>query len=210
MQKGKVLNLSRFSSATKYLKNNWCHITLSLLFLIGLIIGIATLNNQNFLKTVSNLTDDYISLRSSESLLKVFLSALTTEIVFVFLIFSFSSSIIGVTVIPLTVATRGFIFGAIAGVLYSAYSFKGVAFNVLILAPPTIISVIFLIIFAGESLRFSLTVIDTTLPESKPKNLSLYFKRYCKHTLLYLIPIIFASLLNAWLSTKFINIFNLK
>lgn len=206
MHKGTVVNLGQFNNLFAFLKNNWCLITLTISFLFGVTFGIFTVQNGNQLSEFFiRLAESFITLRTEREFLSIFLNSLYTNISFLILILIFGTSVTGITLAPILISARGCLFGAIAGVFYSEYSLKGIALNALVLIPPTIIAVIFLIVSAREAMKLSLTVIAITLPESKPKNLSFHFGAFCKRSLILIIPIIFSALLDGWLSIKLIS-----
>ncbi len=210
MQKGRVLNLSNLNGVITYLRNNWCYLTLSGMFILGIVAGVFSIHGSDSLYRFFEMaTDSFIKLRISGSFLSVFLSSAKFNALCMLLFFIFGTSVTGITLVPVLLGLRGVVFGGLVSVIYSQLSFKGIAFNALILIPPTVISAIFLIISAKEALQMSLQVIHITIPQSAFKNLSGFFSRYCKRFVILLIPLIFSALLDAWVSTKFINIFGL-
>ncbi len=210
MHKGTVVNLGQYKNIIVFLKNNWCLLTLTISFLIGVTFGIfSTQKNDVLLKFFENFAENFISLRLSKKLFDIFLNSLLINFSFLLLIYVFGTSVTGVTFAPILITIRGYLFGALAGIFYADYSLKGIALSTLILIPPTIVSVIFLIISAREAMNYSLAVIGLTLPTAKPKNLSCHFSMFTKRNLLLIIPLIIAALLDGWLSIKlfaFINI----
>lgn len=210
MQKGTVINLSNFKNIFSFFKSNWCLLILTFSLLFGLIFGIFTFNEDNsFSKTLLGFTESFISNRFSENYIKIFTSSFFLSFAFILGIFIFGTSVTGVTLVPILVAFRGILLGTLIGNIYFEYSLTGIAFNALIIIPPAVITIIFMLISARDAMRFSLLVIGITLPETATKNLSIKFKSYCQRFILLILPIIFAALLDAWLSTKLISFLNL-
>lgn len=209
MHKGKVLNLKHLNSIFVFFKNNWCLISLTIMFLIGLIIGtFISKDDSKTLDFLNWITDSFLKLRINGNLLTVFLNSLLITLIFLALVFIFGTSITGITFIPLIMCLRGVLLGSLSTIICSEFSLKGVAFNAIVLIPPTVISVIFLIIAAGESIRYSLLVAKITLPDTTPKNLALPFRNYCRKFLILILPTLISALLDAWLSTRLVSFFN--
>lgn len=210
MHKGTVVNLKSFNSVFVFLKKNWCSILLSLCFVLGISFG--TFNaeeNEKLNYLAKNYLIHYMSARTEGSFFTVFSASLLLSAAFLIIIFAAGTSVIGVTLVPILTMLRGVIFGALVSILYSQYELKGIAFNALILIPPTLISVLMMIFAGRESILFSLKVIHITLPQSTPENLSYSFGFYCKRYLIYLIFTLVSALLDGWLSIKLISFFNL-
>ncbi len=210
MQKGTVVNLRQLKGVIDFIKANWCLITLTIAFLFGISFGTyLTRENDNFFEFIKKLTFNIIETKNTDNFLSVLISSFIFNTCFLVLIFVFGASITGITLAPIIIFIRGLLFGGIVSSVYLEYSLKGIAFAALVLIPPAVISVIFLIAVAKDSMKFSLIVISVTLPEAKPKNLSFHFNRYWKRCLITLIPTILTSILDAWLSVKLINYFEL-
>lgn len=209
MQKGTVLNLKHLNSIFLFLKNNWCLITLTIMFLIGLSIGtLVSKDNSKTLDFLKLITDSFLMLRINGNFLTIFLSSVLITLIFLVLVFIFGTSVTGITFIPLIMCIRGILFGSLSTIICSDFSLKGIAFNAIVLIPPTVISVIFLIIAAGEAIRYSLLVTKITLPDTMPKNLAIPFRNYCRKFLILILPTLISALLDAWLSIKLISYFN--
>lgn len=210
MSKGTILNFKKLNNSFIFLKNNWCILLLTALFIIGITAG-TFLNNSksNFSAFFDSYSNDFLKLRILKNFFEIFTDSFLTSFIFILLIFLFGTSVTGPVTVPLVVMLRGMIFGSLVGNIYSQFELKGITFNAVILIPSTLITVIFLLIAAKESMQFSLQIIDITLPNSAPKNLSFQFGRFCKRQLILVVPIIFSAILDAWLSTKLIPYFDL-
>ncbi len=210
MKKGTVLNLSRFSVVITYIKSNWCYLTLLTAILSGIVLGTLSVGfGGKPASFAADYTESFLSLRTTGNFAEIFISSLSVNLTFLILIFIFATSLTGVSFIPVIMGCRGYLFGVVAGSVYSKYSFEGIAFNALILIPPTALFLIFLLVISKHSMKMSLCIIKITLPDSGPRNLSVGFKQFGKKALLTVLPIIITALLDSWLSTKFISIFKL-
>ena len=206
MHKGTVLNLKKFNSGINFVRKNWCVLILTVAFIIGIFIGTYGITKYDILiRFTEKLTENFIIIRCTDKFFSIFLNAFITNFIFLLLIFVFGTSVTGITLVPIIVGIKGFSLGSIISVVYSQYALKGIAFNALIIIPPSVVTIIFIILFAKNAINLSLQIINITLPDSKPKNLSFGFKQYFNSFLLVLIPIIFTSILDAWLSVNFIS-----
>lgn len=185
-------------------------LTLTFVFLSGFAAGVfLTDKNAKICQFAKEYTDGFLQLRVQGSLFAVFSSTLFIFFVFLLLIFIFGTSVAGPALIPTFVALRGILVGSLVSVIYSQYSLKGIVFNTLVMIPPTVISVIVLILAAGKAMQMSLQIAKITLPETAPKNFSIAFKKYCIDFIVYSIPTALAALLDAWLSVKLLSVLNL-
>ncbi len=210
VQKGRVVNLSHLNKVFSFLHINCYIIALTIMCILGIALGIfGTKFSDRFLDIFKSYTENYLLLRSEGTFFRIFSNSLLLNFSFSLLIFIFGTSVTGITLAPILVLLRSLLFGALSGIIYADYSLKGIALNALILIPPTVIAVIFIILSAKEAMKLSLVLIGQTLPESKPKNLSYNFSRYCVKNLLLFIPIIISSILDGWLSIKLISFFEL-
>ena len=210
VQKGRVVNLSHLNKVFSFLHLNSYIIALTIMCISGVTLGIfGTKLSEKFFDVFKEFTANFLSLRSEGKFFPVFTHSLFLNFCFLLLIFIFGTSVTGVTLAPILVLLRSLLFGALSGIIYAEYSLKGIALNALILIPPTVIAVIFMILSAKEAMKLSLVLIRQTLPESKPKNLSYDFNRYCVKNLLLFIPILISSVLDGWLSVKLFSFFNL-
>ena len=210
MQKGTVINLGQFKTIIVFLKKNWTVLSLTLFFLIGLTLGSVLIkSNDSFFKIALNYSDNFLDVRYNESFMKIFFDSFVLSVAFNLAVIIFGTSVIGITIVPLIISFRGFYFGTLTGVIYSNMALNGIIINALVIIPSAVISVVFLIISGREAMRFSSMIINITLPNSQPKNLSPAFSSFIKKSLLTVLPIIFSSLLEAWLSQKTMTFFDL-
>lgn len=208
MQKGGVVNLKHLNKVFVFLRLNSYVIILTSVCISGISLGIfGTKFGEKFLNIFENYTEYFLCSRTKNEFLPIFFDSLLLNFCFLLLIFIFGTSVTGITLAPILIFIRSLFFGAVAGIVYSEYSLKGIALNALILIPPTLIAVVVLIASAREAMKFSLVLIKQTLPENKPQSLSFSFGRYCIKNLLLLIPVIFSSILDGWLSIKLFSFF---
>lgn len=209
MQKGRVLSLKRFS-IFENLKTNTFLITITLLFTIGLLIGVFSQNDFLFLKNFSTeYIAEYISLRNAKGFGNIFLNSLLNFLREIFVLFLLGTSFFGIVMVPLVLLFKGIILGGATAYLYSTFSLKGIAFNAVIIIPPTLIFLIILFLCSRESVRFSIKLSCLTLPKGLPVNLSSDFKDYTVKYLILALGTIVCALIDAIISTGIIKYFTL-
>ncbi|MBQ4118926.1 MAG: hypothetical protein IJD45_00880 [Clostridia bacterium] len=209
MQKGRVLSIKSYG-IFEFLKNNSFLLTVTLIFTIGFFVGIFTHNNLSFLKSYSNdYIAEYILLRTSESFGTIFINSMFAFLSALFIFFILGASLFGVVTVPSALFIKGLLQGSITAFLYSSYSLKGIAFNAVIIIPPTLIFLIILILASRESVRFSIKFSSLTLPKTLPINLSVDFKDYTIKYLILALSTVVCALIDAIVSSGLIKHFTL-
>lgn len=210
MKKGTVLNLRGCNKVLEFIRLNNLILCLTLFFIVGLSLGIFTLKKYTFFE---NWAGDYIlnfiTARTGVKFLKIVFSSFLSSMFFMIISFISGTSIIGVILVPLCVAFRGYLYGVVSALLYSEYSLKGIAFHAVILLPSAIIFTIAFILSARESVRFSLVLAKLTLPVTVPANLAYDFKNYCGRNLLLCLLVLVSAVVDAVISTNFLIRFSL-
>lgn len=211
MHKGTVLSLKRLNVVLIFLKNNWRLLLLSFCFILGVSISTFFCRENNKIFSIAKeLLQSYLLVRTEGSFLTVFTNSFLFNAAFLVTIFTMGTSVIGVSLVPIITLVRGAVVGFLVSLIYSQYALNGIAFNALILLPPTVISATALIFAARESISFSLQVIQLTFPDKMPKSLCFAFQYYCRRYLLYLFFTLISAALDGWLSISLVTYFNLN
>ncbi len=209
MQKGRVLSIKSFG-ILEFFKNNSFLLTVTLIFTVGFFIGIFSHSNFSFLKSYStDYITEYISLRTNANFGNIFISSLFGFLSELFILFLLGASLFGVITVPSALLIKGILLGGITSFLYAAYSLKGIAFNAVIIIPPTLVFLIILILASREAVRFSLKFSSLTLPKTLPINLSVDFKDYTLKYLVLALSTVVCALIDAIVSSGLIKHFTL-
>ncbi len=207
MQKGKVLNLSKLKFTTYFLENKTLIIALSV-FLLGLIFGISITGKYDKINGfTSDFITDYISLRSTESFLKIFSDSFFTYLLILLIFIILGTSMFGVVTVPIALCFCGMFFGNVTSYLYSEYALKGIAFNAVIFIPSTIVFVVLLLFACKEAVNFSLKLSSLTIAKGVSYNLSNQFKRFLIMFLIFITVCIISAVIDAVVSLSFIKFF---
>lgn len=208
MKTSGVVSLKKLGIINYFVKNRVI-IILCISFAVGISIGVFTFGDSNVAQQIAN--SNFVGLfsgRESKAFISIFAASLMICALFLIVCFLCGTSLMGVVVVPLYIVVCGFLYGNLSAHLYSNFSLKGIAFNAVILMPPTLIFFICLIFAARESIGFSLQLAKTTLPKNRPVNLFVDFKNYCGRYLLLGSIIIVSALIDAIVSKTLLHHFN--
>lgn len=208
MRKGIIVNLKRFK-LLDYVTLNKVFILLCVLFITGITIG-SVIYPKNL--TISEFSKDffenYITVHNSNSFFKKLFSGFLKYLAVLLLYFLSGTSMLGVAVIPFLTVWQGIAFGNISAYLYAEHALKGIAFNAIILVPPSIIFTICTFFAAKESINFSLLLAKLTLPKSKPANIYIDFRKYCARFIVFVAVSFVAAMADVALNLLFLHFFD--
>ncbi|MBE6797946.1 MAG: hypothetical protein E7531_06410 [Ruminococcaceae bacterium] len=207
MKHSGVVNLNRSKIVNTIVKNNVI-ILLTVFFVVGIIIGVITLRNNEIISNIAKANfNNFVLIRKNGNFGNIFLSSFFDILPFALLVFLCGTSIVGIALTPIAIAYRGFNYGILAAYLYNTYSLQGIAFNSLILIPTTLIAVFGFLISGRSALNFSVYLAKISLPKGQAVCIYNDFRIYCKKALLFLLFYIASALLDAIMSMSFIDYF---
>lgn len=207
MKKGMILNLKKLK-ILDYVTLNKIFIILSLLFIVGIILGSTVLSdNAILLKSTDTFLNEYLSIHNSGVFLKKLFSCFLKYFFVLAIYFLSGASLLGVAIVPFITAWQGIIFGNTATHINQAYGLSGIAFNAIILIPTSAIFTVCCFFAAKCSVNFSLAIAKLTLPRSRPTNLFIEFKDYCLKFTIFLGISMICSILDIILNLLFLNFF---
>ena len=137
-------------------------ILLVLSFITGVILGALTVKNssEESLDIIKELTDGFVQAKANQSILNVFISYCTADIIAVILSAVFGLSVIGEPIILLIPCFRGLGLGMSIGCIYSQYNLDAIMFVVLMTALPACLSISSMLIACKENILNSKDIID--------------------------------------------------
>ena len=207
MKKSTVVSLNKVKIFDIIYKNRVILI-LSLLFAVGVILGVITYAKSDMAQSLSKgFFESYITKRTMGSFISVFFSSFAFSLLITIFAFLIGGSIMGVIISPLYICTFGLSYGIVASFLYNTYSIKGIAFCSVIFIPSTIIVLIGLVFAGRHSVNFSLTIAKLTLTNSLARNLYEDFKKYCSNYIVVTVFILLSALVDASFSKLFLKFF---
>lgn len=208
MRKGIIVNLKRFK-VLDYVTLNKIFIVLCIVFISGIAIGSIVLSKNNWLsQTTESLFKSYISVHSGNAFFKKLLVCFSRYLIVLVLYFLSGSSMLGVAVTPFITVWQGILFGSLSAHLYSSHGLSGIAFNAIILIPPSVIFTVCCFFAARYAIDFSLLIAKLTLPRSKPASLYINFKNYCGKYLIFIAVSLICAIIDIVLNLLFLKFFN--
>ncbi len=188
-----------------FLKRNFIYIFFSICLLFGIIFGkiLCSFENQNLIKNLNHLFSTNYTTRLEQELSTTFISSTTAYFIPVLLTIVFGLSFFGIILVPLIIFIRGLGIGISSSYIYSAYAFKGVLFNLLVVFPGLIFSIIALFLVSREAMNFSKALLCTQIKPHPAPRAKTFFLQISK----VFIILVIASLLDLFLSHCFSSIF---
>ncbi len=208
MRKGIIVNLKRFK-LLDYVTLNKIFIILCVMFIAGIALGSTVLSKSGWLSQATEaFFKSYITLHNNGTFVKKLLFSFLSYLIVLILYFLSGSSMLGVAVTPFITLWQGIFCGSISSQLYATHGLSGIAFNAIILIPPTAIFTVCCFFAARYSIDFSLLIAKLTLPRSKPASLYISFKDYCSKYLIFLSISLICAIIDIILNLLFIKFFN--
>lgn len=179
--------------------------------LLGMFTGAVSVNllSDSSSGIIESLFKAFLDFRTDSSFLRIFLSAFVSGMIYVFVICLSSFGVCGFPIIPFLLFVRGVGSCAVAGVLYRDYSLQGIAFANLILLPSALITDFILLYLSNEGFKLSskfygiIKDVSARGIEIRPECI-----RMLRVTLISILCISAASLIEAAFSVSFIKFFN--
>lgn len=195
IKKHRFVKRSR-SKKGRFIKNNQKTVILFFIFIIGVFSGAFSVKNADaqLLVKIKELTESYIALRSSGSILDNFISAAVTDLIFVSISLIFGLCLLGAPVLWALPAFRGLGLGVLLGYIYSNYSVNGLAYAIVSICIPSALSASVLIISCKEGI-LSVKDLQSAFSEQKELNVKQYYKLYfLRNIILYTIMLFAAAI----------------
>ena len=150
----------------------------------------------NFVTNINNNTLNSIS---------IFKDNIITNYIFIFILWFFGLSIIGVFINIFLVYLRGFILGFTISSIILTYKAKGLLFNLIYIVPNELIKILLIILLGTYSVSLSISILKELL-KKKDNNLRRVFKRYIAVLILSLLLGLLTASYEAFILP---NLFNL-
>lgn len=195
---------------TGILKESYSLIIMFVVFVCGILLGTLSLNSNNVvLSKAETLYLNFVSSRTDKTFLFQFFASVLDWLPFILAIFACGTCIVGIVLSPIFVCYKGFCYGAMAGYLYSLFSFKGIIFVLIFIIPSTLLFS-FILFFIGEkSYRFSIKLAKSVMPGRIGENLYEPLTFYLKENFILFLFSLFVALIDALISTAFFDKINM-
>lgn len=210
MRKGTVVSIKSLNKFFDFFLKNKILIGLTFFLLLGFVVSVLITDNYETTEKIAEFCfERFLSSKTNKTFLQIAVKSYFSSMLFVLLGFTFGTSVLGTVFIPFTVMIKGYLYGSIAVTLYSVYSFKGIAFYIVLFLPSALIFIFGFLYALCESFDFSVMLLQLTFPQTIPTSINLKFKRFCLKYLIVIFITLFSALVDAFLCVNFFHIFSL-
>lgn len=206
MRKGMIVSLKRLK-LLDYVTLNKIFILLCVFFIAGITIGsVVYAKNDRLMQLSKNIFDNYLKIHTKHW--AYILSVIFFKYFIILTLYFLSgTSMLGIVTVPFLMLWQGILGGNLSAYLYSAYELKGIAFNAIIMLPPSIIFSFCTFSAAREAINFSFVLARLTMPKSKPANIYTDFRKYCGKYIIVLCVTLLSVILDLLLNLLFFKFF---
>ena len=193
----------------EHIKNNYKeYLSVSIIFLIGIIIGVVFINNMSDEKQMQ-LTD-YINkfARDINNEYKIDLNLLLrkkiiSNLLLGFLLWFMGSTLIGIPIVYLIVGFKGFSLGyTISTIMITFNKIKGILFLICSLLLQNILFIPCLLALAASGIKFSKSIIK----DKRKENIKLEIVRHTIFSFLMLIILMVSSFIEVYASCNILEV----
>lgn len=191
-----------------HVQNNIREYTIgSIIFLIGILLGIVFVNNFNELQTFeisTYITDSISTIKEAKeinnfSLLK---ESIGNNIILVILLWLMGSTVIGLLLVHLIVCFKGFCFGyTLSSIVYVLGPSKGILFFILTMFLKNIIAIPCTIALAVSGMRLYKSIMQ----DRRKENIKLEVVRHTIFSLFILMLLIASSIIEVYISQNLLK-----
>lgn len=202
----RITYLKKRKRNKNFVKNNEKLIILTFMFIVGLLCGAIAnkTSNINIHTNISEMTENYIFTRSSQSILLSIFNYSFTDVLFVLLSGFLGLSILGQAIIYVIPIIRGMGLGIIVSYIFKTYSINGLLYSVLFIIVPAIVTVMTMLVSCKENILCS-SDISSSLFRTKQGINNDFIKMFLVRNLILIIIIIVSSLFSGVISYFLIN-----
>lgn len=189
---------------THILQNIKAYTVVSIIMLIGIILGVILVNNmsveqteniQTYLQTFMNSLKEGKIVNSSE-LLK---NSLTSNLILVLIIWFVGSTVVGIPIVLGIVAFKGFSLGYTISIATKTWGIgKGILFFITSMLMQNLISIPCIIALAVSGIKLYKSIIK----DKRRENVKFEIIRHTIFSLIMLIILVFSSVIETYLSTN--------
>lgn len=202
----KTLNLHKYSLRVNNLVLNWKLILPIIFTLAGFTVGsfLAKGERALYLRACDYIKLFILADHEQDAYAELFVYLLIPSI-FALILFFCGMSAFGGWFCNLIPFVFSIVISTITYFIYNNYALKGLAYNVIMIFPYAIISLLSLILLSAESISMSQCIMHTLNKSTRTKDYN--FVKYCKNGIKYYILIIVASLIKFLIDSMFADLF---
>lgn len=195
----------------EFKKNKYKYFFLITIIILGFFSGIILSNilSYNDKMEIGELVEGYfMNLKENTEInyLSNFLNNFSIDFTYLFLLFIFGLSIIGIVLNPFILYFKSFITGFSVGIIISIYSFKGIIGGILYIFPHQIINIIVYLLLSYYGMNLSIKLFKSLFLK-KQFQTSEFMKKYFKILGLSSIVLLISSLYETFLADFIMKVF---
>jgi stage II sporulation protein M len=193
-------------------KNKRLYLFLLLIFIIGVIFGsifITILDDSDKASVLSQIGDFFSKIKSNKfDFAEVFKSSVTSNLLYIALVFILGISIIGIPIVIIMLFLKGFMIGFSIASIIAKYKIIGLLGAITYIFPHIIISAIVIFVISYYALKISFSILKSVI-EKKTINFSEIINRYSVIMLIGVIAMVISSLIETFISPYIMKLFTL-
>lgn len=193
---------------TSHIQNNLREYTIgSIIFLIGILIGIFFVNNLNEVQTfeiTTYLTESISTIKEAESINKfeILKESIGNNIILVILLWLMGSTVIGLLLVYLIVCFKGFCFGyTLSSIIYVLGTGKGILFFIITMFLKNIIAIPCTIALAVSGMKLYKSIMQ----DRRKQNIKLEIVRHTIFSIFILLLLIASSFIEVYFSQSILK-----
>lgn len=206
MKTTKVVHLGS-SKIFLMIRENFIIVIFTLFFIFGVLLACVLFDNNCLIKEAGLLTNFFVTSKSDNTFIGIFLSSFLLSFSFLFIVYLFGTSLLGIAFIPVIVSLRGFIIGLLLSDLYSSGTLNALIINLLTIIPGAIVSVLALICASSRCLNLSYSLGKLSIGDGQALH-KIDIKRYLSGFSILAFVTIVSALFEAFMSIAFRNFFD--
>ena len=192
------------------MKSKQLYLFLLIVFLIGIIFGsifITILDEPDKVTVLDQISLFFEQIKVNKiDYLGVLKNSLTSNLLYIALVFLLGISIIGIPVVIFMLFLKGFMIGFSIASIVAKYKIIGILGSLTYIFPHIVISVLVIFMLSYYALRLSFNIFRAVI-EKKTINFSEIISRYSMIMLIGVVIMVIASLIEAFISPHIIKLF---
>jgi stage II sporulation protein M len=194
------------------IKGRKLYLFLLLIFIIGVVFGsifITILNEQDKTTVINQIVSFFTQIKANKiNYLEVLKNSITSNLIYVVVIWLLGISIIGIPIIIFINFLKGFMIGFSIAAIIAKYKLIGILGSFTYIFPHIILLVLIIIKVSYHALALSLNLLKAII-ERKSINFNEIASHYCFSLLISSIIVVAASLIETFVSPYVMKLFTM-
>lgn len=192
------------------MKNKRLYLFLLCIFITGIVFGslyITILDEQDKATVLDSIVSFFDQIKNNKlDYLSVLRNSLTSNLLYIILVFVLGISIIGIPIIILMLFLKGFMIGFSIASIIAKYKIIGILGSLTYVFPHIVLSIIVIFLISYYALKLSFNILRSII-KKKVINFSEILNRYMMMLLICSLAMVIASLIETYISPFIIKLF---